>query len=320
MTKSTVLLVALALTCIAARTASAAVCVTVDATRDNLPEADRNALQTLLANTLAQHGQQVDTQNCAGTYVVHHVRLGNSVSIFLQGPQGYRQATARVVEEVPSVYSQMVRSLLTGQPMGNANDTVDRQNVTMAQQAPRRVEADSLWYLRLGYASSFGASTRGGPAFGFGYRYELDNLGVDVSFLNFMFDSGDSDNDGTTDSAGATGSWVKLMGLYFLNPLANRSSYLGAGISFGSTAVVDNAAVYSGSGLQAEASLGYEFLRASSIRMFVQADATLPFYRIKNTTFGPTGTASSDSAYAATFAVSFGIGWGRSTTRIAVVQ
>jgi len=42
--------------------------------------------------------------------------------------------------------------------MNAANDTVDRTNVTSAQQAPNRVEADSLWYARLGYGGVAGPS------------------------------------------------------------------------------------------------------------------------------------------------------------------
>jgi hypothetical protein len=261
---------------------------------------------------------------------VYHVKLGNSITIFMQSPQGYRQATARALEEVPPVYSQMVRSLLTGQPMNTVNDTVDRTNATSAQQAPNRVEADSLWYVRLGYGGAIGPSFANGPAFGFGYRYELDSLGIDFSFLNFMVGS---DASNTGGSVGATGSWIKLMALYFLNPTANCSSYLGGGVGWGATAVASaNSTVnggigsvggYSGSGLQAELSAGYELLRASTIRMFIQADATLPFYQAKSATFISTATGSTttyDSKYVPSFAVSFGIGWGRSITRVHVVN
>ena len=320
MTKSTVLFCSLALTCLVARTATAAVCADVDASKDNLPEPDRNALRTLLATTLAQQGVQVTNQNCTETYVVYHVKLGNSVSVFMQGPQGYRQASARSVEDVPSLYSQMVRSLLTGQPMNTANDTVDRQNATAAQAAPQRVEADSLWYVRLGYAGAVGKSLSSGPSIGFGYRYELDNLGIDVSAFNFMIDTGENNSSTGSNSAGFTGSWIKLMGLYFMNPMANRSSYLGGGLSWGGTAIVDNNSTYSGTGLQAEVSAGYELLRASTIRMFIQADATLPLYSLKQTTVAAGGTLSTDRSYAPTFAISFGLGWGRSLTRVHVIQ
>jgi hypothetical protein len=330
MTKLPLLFCTLLSTALFARTASAGVCVEVDASRDTLSEQDRNATRFFLAQAIQQQGVQVVQQNCAGTFVVYHVRLGNSITIFMQAPQGYRQATARALEEVPPVYSQMVRSLLTGQPMNTINDTVDRTNATSAQQAPNRVEADSLWYARLGYGGAIGPSFSNGPAFGFGYRYELDSLGIDFSFLNLMVAS---DSSSTGGSAGATGSWVKLMALYFLNPTANRSSYLGGGVGWGGTAVAhannnagaigSNVGEYTGSGLQAELSLGYELLRASTIRMFIQADATLPFYKARSETYISTAAGSTttyESTYVPSFAVSFGIGWGRSTSRLHIVN
>lgn len=306
------------------RVATAGVCVEVDASRDTLPEGDRNATRFFLAQSLQQQGVEVVQQNCAGTYVVYHVRLGNSITIFMQGPQGYRQATARTLEDVPAVYNQMVRSLLSGQPMNTTNDTVDRNNVTATQQAPNRVEADSLWYVRLGYGGVLGPNVTSGPAFGFGYRYELDSLGIDFSFLNFTIGGDSSDSGG---SGGVSGAVVKLMGLYFLNPTANRSSYVGAGLGWGGTTVASGfndttgttLSAYNGSGLQGELSAGYEFLRASTIRMFVQADATLPFYLVRRTDFS-NGLSTQDSSYAPTIAVSFGIGWGKSITRVHVVN
>ncbi len=328
MTKMPFLFCTVLTTTLIARAASAGVCVEVDASRDTLSEQDRNATRFLLAQAIQQQGVQVVQQNCAGTFVVYHVKLGNSITIFMQSPQGYRQATARALEEVPPVYSQMVRSLLTGQPMNTVNDTVDRTNATSAQQAPNRVEADSLWYARLGYGGAIGPSFSHGPAFGFGYRYELDSLGIDFSFFNLMVGSDTSSNGA---SAGVTGSWVKLMALYFLNPTANRSSYVGGGLGWGGTAVAhagtDPATggtfnSYSGSGLQAELSAGYELLRASTIRMFLQADATLPFYTAKSTAYNSVNftTSTVDSKYVPSFAVSFGIGWGRSITRVHVVN
>jgi hypothetical protein len=319
------------------RVASAAVCVDVDTSRDTLSEGDRNGTRALLAQALQKEGLQVAQQNCVGTYSVYHVKLGNSVTVFMQGPQGfprptgagplgYRQATVRSLEDVPPVYSQMVRSLITGQPMNTANDTVDRTNATAAQQAPNRVEADSLWYARLGYGGVLGPNFTHGPALGFGYRYELDSLGIDFSFLNFMIGN-NSDNNNTSGSVGVTGSWLKLMALYFLSPTANRSTYLGGGVGWGVTAVgsvantstTTSISTYTGSGLHAELSAGYELLRASTIRIFLQADATLPLYMVHSTTITASNTNSA-SSYAPSFVVSFGIGWGKSITRVHVVN
>src|SRR5437667_9101822 len=103
----------------------------------------------------------------------------------------------------------MVHSLLTGLPMNTANSTVDRTNVTAAQQAPNRVEADSLWYARLGYGTIAGPHTSGGPSFGFGYRYELDSIGIDFSFLNFTVPQTDTSD----SSSNFSGSLLRLQAL-----------------------------------------------------------------------------------------------------------
>jgi hypothetical protein len=336
--RSLLALLSIGIVTLTARAASAAVCVEIDTSKDTLSDGDRNGTKALLAQTLQQEGIQVTQQGCQGTYTVSHVKLGNSVTVFLQGPQGrpqpgvvgeigYRQATARSLEDVPPVYSQMIRSLISGQPMNTANDTVDRTNATAAQQAPNRVEADSLWYARLGYGGVVGPTFTHGPAFGFGYRYELDSLGIDLSFLNFLV--GNNSDNNSSGSVGVTGSWIKLMCLYFLNPTANRTTYLGGGVGWGGTAVASGtssnanttASEYSGSGLHLEASVGYELLRASTIRIFVQGDVTLPIYKVHGTTYdSTTGFSNIASSYAPSFVLALGIGWGRSLTRVHLVN
>jgi hypothetical protein len=209
--------------------------------------------------------------------------------------------------------------------MNASNGTVDRSNVTSAQQAPNRVEADSLWYLRIGYGLALGPTTGHGVAFGFGYRYELDELGIELSFLNLMI----GNNNNSSGSATVTGDWAKIMGLYFLSPTAGQSLYLGAGLSWGMAAAAGNATsagstsfqTYTGSGLQGELSVGYEFLRASTIRMFLQADATLPFYTVHRNTYDSTLLATvGGSSWVPSLAFSFGIGWGKSSIRVHVVE
>lgn len=317
MTKPLLILSTLALSAVSASAAHAAVCVSLDQTRDNLTEQERGATVAMLQQTLRDQGQDVGNQNCQATYYVYHLRLGSSVTVYMQGPQGYRSSTARAIEELPAVYSQMVRSLITGQPMSATSTVVDRTNVTSTQQAPRRVEADSLWYFRLGYGGAIGPSFNSGPQFGFGYRYELDNVGIDLSFLNLMVATGKRNADGTTGSAAVTGSWVKLMGIYYANPMANSSLYFGGGLSWGVTAIADDTTAYSGSGLQGEAVIGYELLRASTIRIFLEGEATLPFYTVTEDYFLGTGNSSK---YVPFFGASIGLGWGRSNIRVQMIQ
>jgi hypothetical protein len=325
MLKRTLFLYASILMGLAARSATAAVCVEIDTARDTLSEGDRRAAVILLGESLEQQGLSVADQGCVGIFRVSHVRFGDSVTVSLQGPQGYRQATARGMNDVPALYSQMVHSLLTNQPMNVYNGTVDRTNATAAQQAPNRVEADSLWYLRLGYGGITSPSATGGPSFGFGYRYELDAIAVDLSFLNFVIGENGTTANGSSGSFTGSFSIAKLMGLYFLNPTANSSTYLGGGVSWGGTDAVqdstsstgvDSVSVHSGSGLQAELSAGWEFLRASTIRMFVQGDVTLPFYLTR----GADSSGATSSSYSPTFALSLGIGIGKSSTRVHIVE
>lgn len=284
--------------------ASAQVCVQVDTTRDTLAEAEQRAAVTFVSQELVRAGKPVVTEGCAATYVVYHVRFGNSITVYLTGPEGQRQMTARVLEDVPPLYSQMVRSLLTGQAMDTANNTVDRNNVTTAQMAPNRASADSLWYVRLGYGTVGGAE--GGPAVGFGYRYELDTIGIDASFFNMTLpDLNDTNNN---SDAGASGSWIKLMVHYFFNGTANSTLYAGGGVSWGALAFADEGKAYAGSGIQGEVSVGFEMLRASTIRLFIQADATLPFYSAEEDIGLTTGAASK---WAPVFVLSVGLGWSR---------
>lgn len=292
----------------AARAASAQVCAEIDTARDALNEGERASAKILLAQTLEKEGKHVAETGCTETYKVSHLRFGNSVTVYLQGPQGTRQATVGKLEEVPAIYSQMVRSLLRNQPMNvGTGDTITRDNVTAQQAVPTRAAADSLWYGRLGYGVIPVLGVTSGPGFGIGYRYELDNFAVDLS-LGFMISTEKNGKEG-----GASGSWIKLEGLYFTNPVANRSPYFGGGVSWGGVGLVsDSGKVLSDTGLQGELTAGYEFLRASTIRMFGQFDVTLPFYTAKEDFL--TGMTSGDTAYAPTLMFSLGLGFGRSNS------
>jgi hypothetical protein len=276
---------------LSASRAAADACVQIDADRDTLSDQERNASRSLLIQALEQNGEKVSRKNgCTATYTAYAVKLGNSITATVVGPQGTRTMTVRAVEDLPNVYDQIVRSLQSGQPLSTSGTAMSRDNVTANQAAPRRAEADSLYYVKLGYGSTIGGGAASGPAFGGGYRYELDQLGIDISFFNMQVSTTE-----TVDSYGSsisevslTGSWAKLMGLWFMDPKANSSLYFGSGI-------------------QGELSAGYELLRASSIRIFAQADLTLPFY--KTTLDYTTSTSAADSRYTPTVMVTLGMGY-----------
>jgi len=126
--------------------------------------------------------------------------------VTLSGQNRQREGTALGLDDLPALYSQMVRSIVTGRPMDGFN-VVDRTNVTEAQEASRkRVQSDSFGYARLGYGSVFGDRGYGGPILGFGYRAELDTFGIDVSFPNYEVPSSGSGNYYGSSPDGISGS------------------------------------------------------------------------------------------------------------------
>jgi len=297
-----------------AATASAAkadVCVTIDEVHDTLPPQDRAAALLLVTRQFELVGEPVGSGECSAPYTLAHVRLGNTITVTLSGPKGLRDGTALGLDDLPALYSQMVRSMITGQSMTSMGN-VDRTNVTASQTSARRVHSDSLWYARLGYGSVFGDRAYGTPALGFGYRAELDSFAIDVSFLNFQVRTS------TYASSGASaGSLLKLSGLYFLNPRANLTGYFGGGLSYGRSnfgggnyrTIGNYSTDWGGSGLQSELTVGYELARATSLRLFVQADAVLPFYKVTSETFSRSGfITTTDRRYAPSLVLSIGLG------------
>jgi len=295
--------------------AHAEVCLSIDLEHDGLSTQEQSAAIALIKSTFEQAGERPVAPPCAAFYSVSHARLGDLIVVKMTGPNGEREAIAHGTDDLPAVYDQMVRSIVTGRPMSGLN-VVDRTNVTVSQsREPRRVHSDSLWYAKLGYASLSGDNVYGMPALGFGYRAEMDSLAIDVSFLNFQFQPG---HFYSSSEASAT-SLLKLSGLYFLQPTADRTPYFGGGLSYGRSSFggdygyVNNTGRFStnweGSGLQGELTAGYELARATSFRVLLQADAVLPFYQVESQTFSRFSMpVSTDRRWAPSFILSIGIG------------
>ena len=175
------------------------------------------------------------------------------------------------------------------------------------------VYGQSFFYTRLGSGAAVVDGVRPSPAIGFGIRTELDTVAVDASFANYVI--------GNTSSSGAVvaGSLLRLQVLRFLNTGAEKSTYVGAGLSWGGS-IVERAgdatareyhSNWNGSGLQGEATAGYEFFRNSALRMFVQTDVGLPFFKAISRTYVAGGITGTDRRYIPSAALTFGIGWQR---------
>ena len=305
----------------AAEVAAAQTCVRIDEGYDTLTPDERTAAVLIMKKTLVSAGQSVDARDCQSTYTLSHIRLGRTILVTLAGPQGSREGQALGLDDLPAIYSQLVRSLLTGHPMGSLA-VLDRGNVSEAQdRAPRRVQSDGYWHARIGAAALFGPTVEPMAAFGFGYRAAFDHYGVDMSFLNFAM----SDSSSYDAPRGASGSLIRLEGLRFITPAANRSAYVGGGLSYGWTSLsrpsgLGYPTTGRGSGLRGELTVGYEIARVTAARLFVQADVTLPFYNVAFDTFTyPTGssrtsgppTVTTERRYAPSIALTVGLGWQR---------
>jgi hypothetical protein len=311
-TGSVVLALATLGACLAAPvTAWASSCVVIDEQRDGLSEDERQAAKTLFEEALTERGVEVAREGCTETWTLYHVKLGQSLTVVVQSPRGTRRERVKKVEDLPAVYSQLSRAILTGTENTIESGNVDRRNVTETQAAePQRVVADAIWYAKLGYGATPALGFNAGPSFGFGRRWELDRVGIDLSFLNFLLYQNSEGIEGT--SVG----WVELGVDYFFSPLANNTPFIGAGLSLGSHSLPndDGGGDYTGGGLQGKVTLGYELFRASTIRLLIEADARLPLHRLSNEV-SDGNIASRDHVYAPTFVLSLGIGWGSRSNR-----
>ncbi|MEZ4270753.1 MAG: hypothetical protein R3C68_04775 [Myxococcota bacterium] len=270
-----------------------ATCVVVDQQHDQLGDAERLSAGLILTETLREEGIEVATAPCSDAYVVYHIRLGEKITVVMAHGERRRRAESASVEDLPQLYSQMIRAIISDTPVGNELHAVKRSNVVEAQANPKRIKADSLWYLSLGPILTLGEDVNPGSQFTFGYRYELNSFGVDASISLGAHNI-------NNDESGFIWTVPKLMGLYFFDPESNGTFYLGGGLSWGGVSNIDKNEDFDGSGLQGELALGYELLRTSSLRMFIQANATLPFYRGSED--------GGDERYTPTFGIAFGIG------------
>jgi hypothetical protein len=182
---------------------------------------------------------------------------------------------------------------------------------TAALPSAEAVDSRTYFYGRVGYGGAAARGVTTGPAVGFGFRYARENLGVDASLFNFVL----TQTGGSFDNL--SGAWIRLCALYYVAPDARGSLYGGAGLGWGVTNVHLVGNTYTNNGLNFELMVGYEALRASAIRLFVQLDASLPTYRANATIFGLQGTSATitrDSLYSPSLTLTLGLGVGDSSS------
>lgn len=136
------------------------------------------------------------------------------------------------------------------------------------------------FYTRIGVRDSYGVEEPfhawAAFSFGLGYRYTRERWGIDGSVLNVQYDPEEGMH-----------TAVRVLPYFNLRPWICPDIWVGAGISYGwIKGTVDEAiAKRRGQGWQGELVVGGELPRQLRARLFVQVTATLPFYRLYDTTY-----------------------------------
>ena len=256
--------------------AQADVCVKIDESRDTLSENERKAAVTLMESGFRKAGETVVDAPCNQTFLLSNARLGRTIATTIKGPRGARTFQVQRIEDLGAALEQMAHSMVTGSVLGNsAGRSISRHNVMRQQISPNRIENDVLAYLAIGPGAIIGADVNQMPVLlGGGLRYELDGVALDIGAQL------------VTDVGSRSGQSSSIMGslgaAYFFDPIANQSSFLGGSVGLGGiTAMVDDHPL-KGGGLHARVFGGFEFFRASLMRLIVQADLSLPLYRLSS--------------------------------------
>jgi hypothetical protein len=294
------------------QSAAGEVCIKVDEARDGLTPAERTAVRTLAENAFRKVGETIGGDDCADPYTIANIKLGESVTATINGARGTKSLQVSKIEELGAAYEQMANSLVTGATLGEtAGSSIRRDNVMAKQAVPNRVENDSLVYANVGPGYILGVAVDEVPiTIGGGYRFELDAFALDLGG-QLVVASGE-------DSGGAS-LLANVGGVYFLDPLANSSAFVGGSFGLSTIGAGKDDRTYTGGGLHARAVAGYEFFRASTMRLIVQADVTLPFYDLETDETDIDGNpVEADTMYAPVFGLSLGGGFSQQKRSITV--
>jgi hypothetical protein len=292
----------------------APLCITLDRTADKLSESERHTVMALIEQAVAATGGRMAAEGCAEPLALSHVKVGDAISVALRGPSGARFAQAPSLQALPEIYARLFDEAKAPRPAGMASSGPALAQGQEPAEPPSRFgfgDGHGQFYARLGYngTASDGLST--GPGLGIGYRRELGNLMFDVSTLNMSFwrqSQYSSYND-------IWNAYLRLMAFRYLSDLFHGADlYAGAGLSYGESKTPEG---LQNRGIQGDVGFGYELLRRTALRSFIQVIATLPFYEVYQDRYpnsydpaytGPP-TPTRITAYAFSIAASIGIGF-----------
>jgi hypothetical protein len=97
------------------------ICVVIDPARDTLTEQERMAVRGLVLQAFASEKLAINSEgtSCTETYIISNIKLGNTINVTISGQRGQRTGRSTSLDDLPNVYSQMVKSLVTAAPGGS---------------------------------------------------------------------------------------------------------------------------------------------------------------------------------------------------------
>jgi hypothetical protein len=255
-------------------------CVEIDSERDNLTADQQRSAQLLFSNALESE-QVAMGEPCEVTWQLSHIRMGESITVRAEGPRGVETMATSAIEDLPRIYSQLANSMVNGVELAEA---VSRDDVTIEQSRnQRRVHADYLTTVRFGGAM-LTPSSGIVPMIAGGMRLELDRYAIDADGYMAFDTHVDREQIGI-------GGHINVIS--FVEPQAMHTPYYGAGLGYGLVTTVD----YGGYGFQGQLFGGYEMFRASTMRLFFQANAMAPAYSLDDGSWSPTMSVSMGIGY-----------------------
>ena len=310
-------------------------CVEIDAS-DALAPADRELSAKVLRQVLEREHQLVVDSGCTETYRLSHERVEEHYVIRVHNSAAKRRMTVPALDELPVKYRKLVRALIDAKQIAatsaataaartaaaattatasegadpaseGADPAPEAMPIETASLEPAiepqafdapaidesvvaRIEKRNLWYVMIG------SRPTGGTGGSLGYRRLFSTVGVD--FAMTWLGSGDSMQSASGASFGAE--------VLKYAPVGTHSRvYGGGGLSLGmretNKLAYPSDPHYEGGGAHAEATAGLQIGRAQrGPQLMVQADLTLPFYRL--------GNWSGDKIYAPSFLLTIGVG------------
>jgi hypothetical protein len=239
-------------------------CVEIDATHDELPEAERPAARLLLVRALERLDLLIVETGCRETITISHMHDGGSVHVRLANSHARRKLTVSIREDMLEVYGRMGKSLLAppAEPVAAPIEPIETPAVTAYEPEPVVLKPGS-WYVLVGLGVH---DDGGGKGISFGYRYghqyKLD-LGMSI-----------------TGSDGSTTTAFRGQVLKMKTPAEAMSVYYGMGVSYASTELMMSSGVRDASGARIESTGGVELARSRSRRLYVEGNLSIPLYEV----------------------------------------